>query len=67
MLARTPRWTFNEAAFRAEVEQILAEQREKRRRQLAFNRAAWWEQTMASLEDHDDPLGDRPVRQRNRI
>jgi hypothetical protein len=62
MLARTPRWTFDQAGFDAEVEKIKAEQRS--RRQLAFDRAAWWERTMQSLEDYDDSLGDRPANRR---
>lgn len=64
MLARTPEWTFDDAGFQAVVDAIKSEQRAKRRRQLAFNRAAFWERTMDALEDYDDPQGDRPAGQR---
>jgi hypothetical protein len=57
------RWTFDEAGWKADIEAIKAEQRAKRQ-QLAFNRAAFWERMMDTLDDYDDPLGDRPASQR---
>ena len=54
--------TFDEAGWKADLEAIKAEQRA--RRQLAFNRSAFWERTMDALEDYDNTLGDRPASQR---
>ena len=55
-------WKFDDIGFRRDVEAILAEQRAKG--QLAHNRARFWDQALQSLEDHDDPLGDRPANRR---
>lgn len=64
MLARTPKWTFDDAGFAADVAALKALARDIRRRELAFDRAAFRERMMQQLEDIDDPLGDRPANRR---
>lgn len=64
MLARNRKWTFDTAGFAADVAVLKALARDIRRRELAFDRAAFWERTMQSLEDYDDALGDRPANRR---
>lgn len=43
---------FNEAGFEAEFQQILADVR--RRRELRAKRDAWWDSTMALLDEQYD-------------
>ena len=64
MLARSPKWTFDDAGFAADVAVLKALACDIRRRELAFDRAAFRERTMQSLEDYDLADGDRPANRR---
>jgi hypothetical protein len=65
MDAITPRfWKFDAAGFAADVEKIIEEQRS--RRQLAFDRQAFWERALDGIEDYDRADGDRPWSQRGK-
>jgi hypothetical protein len=57
-------WKFDEEGWQADVAAILAEQRA--RGPLGNDKAASRERTMRSLEDHDDPEGDRLARYRGK-
>jgi hypothetical protein len=60
----TMTWKFDDAGFAADVDVLKDLARDIRRRELAFDRAAFWENMMQSLEDYDLADGDRPAGRR---
>lgn len=55
-------WKFDEEGWRADLAAILAEQRAKRALKQPWDRAA----VLQSLEDYDNPEGDRLARYRGK-